>query len=136
VALFQYDPLNISATLATTGIAGSDLAAATVIAPGGNGNALALAGLETTPTINGFSFAGFYGSVAAQVGRDTANAFDKKDIQKQLLAQARAQRSESSGVSLDEEAIRLVEYQRAYQAAAKLVSVLDQLSQVTIDMIH
>ena len=57
-------------------------------------------------------------------------------MQKQLLAQARAQRSESSGVSLDEEAIRLVEYQRAYQATAKLVSVLDQLSQVTIDMIH
>jgi flagellar hook-associated protein FlgK len=29
-----------------------------------------------------------------------------------------------------------VEYQRAYQAAAKLVSVLDQLSEVTINMIR
>ena len=36
----------------------------------------------------------------------------------------------------DEEAIRLVEYQRAYQAAAKMVSVLDQLSETTINMIH
>jgi flagellar hook-associated protein 1 FlgK len=76
---------------------------------------LALAGLETTPTVNGLSFAGFYGSLAAQVGRDTSNAIEKQGVQKQLLAQARAQRSESSGVSLDEEAIRLVEYQRAYQ---------------------
>jgi len=53
-----------------------------------------------------------------------------------LLAQAREQRAASSGVSLDEEAVRLVEYQRAYEATAKLVSVLDQLSQETIDMIR
>jgi flagellar hook-associated protein 1 FlgK len=70
------------------------------------------------------------------VGRDIADARDSQDFQKQLLSQARERRAESSGVSLDQEAVRLIEYQRAYEATARLVSILDQLSQTTIDMIR
>jgi flagellar hook-associated protein 1 FlgK len=65
-----------------------------------------------------------------------ADAKDNQSVQKQLLTQAETQRSDSQGVSLDEEAIRLVQYQRAYQAAARLVSVLDNLSEITVNMIH
>ena len=135
-ALFTYTPPNIAASLATTGITAGELAAATPGAPGGNGNALTLAGLESSLTIGGLTFAGFYGNLAAGVGRDVADARDNLDVQKQVLAQAREQRSESSGVSLDEEAVRLVEYQRAYQATARLISVLDQLSETVINMIR
>ena len=103
--------------------------------PGGNGNALALAGLETAPTVNGLTFAGAYGALVAAVGRDSADATDNRALRQQLLAQARSQRSESSGVSLDEEAIRLVEYQRAYQAMAKLVTALDQMTETTLNLI-
>jgi flagellar hook-associated protein 1 FlgK len=85
--------------------------------------------------LNGFSFTTFYGNLSATVGRDVANAKDSQSVQTQLLAQARAQRTSLSGVSLDEEAVRLVEFQRAYQATAKLVTILDQLSQTTINMI-
>lgn len=134
--LFTYQPPNIAGSLATTGITRAELAAASAGAPGGNGNALALSALETTLTINGLTFAGFYGSVAAGVGRDVRDAADNRDVQLQLLAQARSQRSESQGVSLDEEAIRLVEFQRAYQATARLVTVLDELSELTINMIR
>ena len=94
-----------------------------------------IAGLETAPTINGLTFAGFYGKLAAGIGRDVSDAVDNRTVQKQLLAQARALRSESSGVSLDEEAIRLVEYQRAYQATAKMITALDELTRTTINMI-
>jgi flagellar hook-associated protein 1 FlgK len=136
-ALFTYtSPANAAASLASTGITTGQLAAAAPAAPGGNGNALALSALQTSPTVNGFTFAGFYGNLSAVVGRDVANAQDNQSTQKQLLAQARAHRTESSGVSLDEEAVRLVEYQRAYEATAKLVSVLDQLSADTLNMIH
>jgi flagellar hook-associated protein 1 FlgK len=134
--LFTYQPPNIAATLATTGITTAQLAAATPAAPGGNGNALILSGLETKPTINGLTFAGFYGNLAAVVGRDVADASDNRSVQQQLLAQARSQRSESQGVSLDEEAVRLIEYQRAYQATAKMVTVLQQLTETTINMIR
>jgi len=134
-ALFTYTAGNAAASLAFTGIATAQVAAATLGAPGGNGNALALSALGTSPVLNGLTFAGFYGSLSSQVGSDVAGARDNQATQQQLLAQARAQRTASSGVSLDEEAVRLVEFQTAYQATAKLVTVLDQLSQVTIAMI-
>lgn len=133
--LFSYTANSAAATLAVTGITTAQLAAATPGAPGGNGNALALSALGTNPGLNGLTFAGFFGALSAQVGRDVTNSGDNQSVQQQLLAQARAQRAATSGVSLDEEAVRLVEFQRAYEAMAKLVSVLDELSQATIAMI-
>ena len=134
--LFSYNsPADAATSLAVTGIAPGELAAASAGAAGGNGNALALSALGTSPVLNGFSFTTFYGNLSASVGRDVASATDSQTVQTQLLAQAKAQRTSLSGVSLDEEAVRLVEFQRAYQATAKMVTVLDQLSQDTIDMI-
>ncbi len=133
--LFTYTASNAASSLAFTGITTAQVAAAAPGAPGGNGNALALSALGTSPVLNGLTFAGFYGSLSSQVGSDVAGARDNQTAQQQLLAQARAQRNASSGVSLDEEAVRLVEFQTAYQATAKLVTVLDQLSQATIAMI-
>jgi flagellar hook-associated protein 1 FlgK len=52
------------------------------------------------------------------------------------VAQAQSQRQQASGVSLDEEATILVEFQRAYQATSKFITVLDQLTQTTIDMLQ
>jgi flagellar hook-associated protein 1 FlgK len=134
--LFTYNSsADAASSLAVTGIASGELAAALPTAAGGNGNALALSALGNSPILNGFSFTTFYGNLSATVGRDVANAKDSQSVQTQLLAQARAQRTSLSGVSLDEEAVRLVEFQRAYQATAKLVTILDQLSQTTINMI-
>jgi flagellar hook-associated protein 1 len=136
-ALFTYGSSSDAASTlaATVGITAAQVAAATPSAPGGNGNALALSALGTSQALNGFTFAAFYGNISATVGRDVANAKDSRSVQTQLLSQARAQREAVSGVSLDEEAVRLVEFQRAYQATAKVVTILDQLSQDTINMV-
>jgi flagellar hook-associated protein 1 FlgK len=135
--LFTYNPAaGAAATLAVTNITQDQLAAASGGAPGGNGNALALSALGTAPSLNGFTYAGFFGNVAAQVGQDVSNASDGVSVQTQLLAQARAQRTDVSGVSLDDEAIQLVAFQRAYEATAKVVSALDQLSLDTINMLQ
>jgi flagellar hook-associated protein 1 FlgK len=134
--LFSYNAsTDAASTIAVTGIAPPELAAASPGAGGGNGNALALSALGNSPALNGFTFTTFYGNLSATVGRDVANAKDSQAVQTQLLAQARAHRTSISGVSLDEEAVRLVEFQRAYEATAKLVTALDQLSLDTINMI-
>jgi flagellar hook-associated protein 1 len=134
--LFTYNSsADAASSLAVTGIAPGELAAASVGAAGGNGNALALSAIGNAATLNGFTFTTFYGNLSATVGRDVASATDSQTVQAQLLAQAQAQRTSLSGVSLDEEAVRLVDFQRAYQATAKMVTVLDQLSQDTINMI-
>jgi flagellar hook-associated protein 1 len=133
--LFTYDSsTDAAATLAVNNITPPQLAAASASGPGGNGNALALSTLGTAQSLNGFTFAGFYGNLAAQVGQDVSNASSGQSEQTQLLAQARAQRTAVSGVSLDDEAVQLVEYQRAYEATAKMVTVLDQVSLDTINM--
>jgi flagellar hook-associated protein 1 FlgK len=52
------------------------------------------------------------------------------------VAQAKSQRNQLSGVSLDEEAMVLVEFQRAYQANSRLLTVLDELTQETINILR
>ncbi len=134
--LFTYNTATDAAgSLAVANIAPDQIAAASTSAPGGNGNALALSALGTAPALNGYTFAGFYGNVAAQVGQDVSNASSEDGVQTQLLSQARAQRTQVSGVSLDDEAVQLVEFQRAYEATAKVISALDEISQDTINMI-
>ena len=53
-----------------------------------------------------------------------------------MLTQAQAVREQTSGVSLDEEATRLIQFQRAYQASAQLLSVLDQLTGTVINLLQ
>jgi flagellar hook-associated protein 1 FlgK len=105
-----------------------DIAAASATAPGGNGNSLALADLAQSKEINGFTFTEFYGNLGGRVGRDLASARDDQQSHGALLAQAQSLRSSASGVSLDEEAAKLIGFQKSYQAAAKLISVLNDLT--------
>ena len=53
-----------------------------------------------------------------------------------LLTQARAQRQDESGVSLDEEAAHLVQLQRAYQASAQLFRTINEMTQDVIGMLR
>ena len=60
---------------------------------------------------------------------------DTQNTDQNLLTQAQNLRSGISGVSLDEEATQLVTYQRGYEAIAKMVTVLDDLTETVIQMI-
>jgi len=62
-----------------------------------------------------------------KIGTDTAAASSDSTAQQGILSQLTSQRNSLSGVSLDEEAANLTQYQRAYEAAAKVFSITDQL---------
>ncbi|MCE5308597.1 MAG: flagellar hook-associated protein FlgK [Acidobacteriales bacterium] len=135
--LFAYGAADsAAATLSVTGITPDQLASAPPTSAGGNTNILSLAELGQKTVIDGFTLTGFYGSLAGQVGRDLSQAKTNQSTQEGLLAQARSMREEISGVSLDEEAARLMEYQRAYQAAARLVRTLDELTDTLMTLIQ
>ncbi len=93
----------------------------------GTTNALALAALGTADIASGQtasdSFASFIGSIGSAVSAattlNTANTAS--------LAQAQTQRDSLSAVSLDDEASSLTEYQRSYEAAAKVFDVVNQM---------
>jgi len=136
IDLFSYDAAQPAATLAVTAIAPAELAAARAGAPGGGGNADDLAALATLPLLDGATFTVSYGLLAGRVGQRKAAADQDQQLHQQLLAQAQAVRAETSGVSLDMEATRLVQFQRAYQAAAQLLTVLSQLTGTLINMLQ
>jgi flagellar hook-associated protein 1 FlgK len=136
-ALFAYNSTDdAAATLSVTSILPEELAAATADAPGGNGNALQLARLADSPEIDGASFMEYYGTLAGQVGRALETTRENQQTQQQLLLQTQAFRQETSGVSLDEEAALLVEFQRSYQASARLVSILSGLTEEIINLVQ
>lgn len=134
--LFTYGQAsNAASTLAVNAaITPDQIAAASADAPGGNGNAVALTALGTANTVNGETFTGFYGALGSQVGTDVSNAQNDQTQAQDQLTQAQSQRATVSGVSLNDEATKLLQFQTAYQAVGKLVTVLDNLTQVLMDM--
>jgi flagellar hook-associated protein 1 len=133
--LFTYDPTNPSATLAVTNITPDQIAAASAAAPGGNGNAVALSQLANATVTNGYTFTQFYGNLGSRVGSDVAGAQQDESQAQDQLTQAQTQRTSVSGVDLNEEATKLLQFQQAYQAVGKLVSVINSLTDTLMQMI-
>jgi flagellar hook-associated protein 1 FlgK len=141
--LFTYNPVapaGIASTLAvSSGITGSQLAAANPGPPPvANGVALTLASLDSTNPgpVGGQGFTQYFASLTAAVGNAANNANTAASSQSQLVAQAKSLQQQVSGVSLDEEAIRLVQLQSSYQAASKVVTVIDELTTSLMSMVQ
>jgi flagellar hook-associated protein 1 FlgK len=136
-ALFSYDQAsNAASTIAVTGITTDQIAAASATAPGGNDNAVALTGLGTSPEVGGYSFTQFYGNLGAQVGSDVSSAQQDQTQDQDQLTQAQAQRSSVSGVDINTEAAQVLQFEQAYTAVGKLVSVLQDLTTTIIDAVQ
>jgi flagellar hook-associated protein 1 FlgK len=54
-------------------------------------------------------------------------------ISSAVAAQAETTRSATSGVNLDEEAARLIQYQQSYQAAAKILQIAQTIFDTLLD---
>jgi flagellar hook-associated protein 1 len=134
--LFTYNTSADAAyTLAVTpGFTVSQIAAASVSSPGGNGNALAVAGLATASDDNGFTFTQAFGNLGQTVGADVSSATTNQTEQQNLVTQAQAQRAAVSGVSLNAEAAKLLEFQQSYEAVAKVVTTLNTISNALMAM--
>jgi flagellar hook-associated protein 1 FlgK len=137
LALFTYTAGAAAKTLAVTSITGSQIAAASASNPGGNDNAVALTNLQTAaiPVLSNLTFAEYYGTIGGNVGADSGQAQNNETTQQQLLSQAQNLRSNISGVSLDQEATLMTEYQQSYDAISKLISVLEGVVQTVLGLI-
>ncbi|WP_298446921.1 flagellar hook-associated protein FlgK [uncultured Marinobacter sp.] len=94
-----------------------------------NRNAERLAALGTANTLNGKSqsFTEGYAGLVEDIGVKTRQSQFDLSAGKTLLEQSTAQRESVSGVNLDEEAGRLIQYQAAYNASAQVISVAQDL---------
>ncbi len=135
--LFAYNTNPGAAQTLSVSITSPDqIAAAVPGSLGGNANALSLSALGTARTFNGFTLSGYFGSLASKVGQDISDAQNGQDAHQQLVTQAQNLRSTVSSVSLDEEAEHLIQFQRGYQATAKLIGVLNELTTTTINLVQ
>jgi flagellar hook-associated protein 1 FlgK len=144
VALFTYDT-------AHTARAASSLSVNPAI------TAQTLAAIQTTPTVsqngipvqlaqlrdpsdpallvNGMNYSEFAIEMASGLGSIFADASARKGLEGTLLTQAQNLRQQTSGVSLEQEAVMLLEFQRSYQATTRVVNVLDELTQSVLNMV-
>ncbi len=96
--------------------------------PGGASNAVLLAALSSTNIGTGSSTPiEAYTDLVSLVGNRTASASADAELRASIFQQSEALRESLSGVSLDEEMVALQRYQRGYEAATHLISVVDQL---------
>jgi len=104
--------------------------------PGDNTIALAMAKLaeELVDRLGGSTFSGFYTKIVTLAGSMSSDAADMYKFETNIKAELQSQRDAASGVSLDEEAVALLIYQRGFEAAARLITVADELMQTVLNL--
>jgi flagellar hook-associated protein 1 FlgK len=105
--------------------------------PGDNSNAIAIANLQNELLMGGntATFDDYFNSLISLVGSDVKEATANFDHQNSMVAHLDNYRESISGVSLDEEMVNLIKFQHAYDAAAKLISTVDELLNTVINMV-
>ncbi|OGW14865.1 MAG: hypothetical protein A3G93_11445 [Nitrospinae bacterium RIFCSPLOWO2_12_FULL_45_22] len=104
---------------------------------GNNSIALSIAALQSklTMSTDTVTFAEFYTNLVGYVGSKTQEATSNLEHQETIVNQLSNYRESISGVSLDEEMANLILFQQAYDAAAKLVTMADELFQTLLEMV-
>jgi len=82
----------------------------------------------------GVSLGDYYGATVAQLGVDVQQANRMKAGEDVLVTNVTNQRESISGVSLDEEMTNLIKYQKSYTAAAKMVTMMDDMLSTLMNM--
>ncbi len=121
-------------------------------APGDNGNALSIAALQTdgllvirkwtitdrgqstTSNLQTGSLYDYYQGLIGELGILTEDTNGNQDFTQTLLNSLAGVRDSVSGVNLDEELTEMMKVQHAYEAASKVISVVDQMMQTLLDM--
>ena len=131
--------IRLSLTLTTSGVA---TASAGATGPGNNDTALALSNLRDSMvsftnadgTTQTTKFGDFYSEAVGHVATMTQHAQDDATVQHTLASQADTRRQSVSSVNTDEELIKVIQAQHAYQGAARLVSVVDQMMDTLVNL--
>jgi flagellar hook-associated protein 1 FlgK len=104
--------------------------------PGNNANALALADLNNTDfaSFGNVTFQNYYSTIAGSFGSASQEAQNNLMAHQTLNDQLTSRRASLSGVSMDEELANLLQYQRSFEAASRLITTADQLLQNILAM--
>ena len=128
--------LTVDATVAPSDLGAIQVGTTTV----SNGTANQLAGLQSSSNpadqISGQTFSGFYSGIATDLGNQSSVATQTQSTQTDLLNQAENLRSQISGVDLNAQAAQLLQFQKAYEASSKIISVVSEMTSDLMKLIQ
>ncbi|MCA2989698.1 flagellar hook-associated protein FlgK [Gemmatimonas sp.] len=149
-----FDPgsLAVPVSAATLKLHSTIIADPSRIAASGNANAptdntvaQALSALRTAENTVSFttptgatetgSFVGFFRGLVTRVGLQTASAADEATVGTTLTDQADLRRQAVSGVSTDEELVKMLRAQQSFQAAAKMIKVAEEMLDTLVNLV-
>jgi flagellar hook-associated protein 1 FlgK len=106
------------------------------VANGGN-NAIKIAEAFNEPSdlLGGRSLSGIYGTIVSETTREINSQKGVTDGLRNFLQTLEAKHLGVSGVNLDEEAVKMLLYQRAFQATSKLVTAVSEMLDTLVNII-
>ncbi|MBN1958818.1 MAG: flagellar hook-associated protein FlgK [Desulfuromonadales bacterium] len=122
--------LDASSSLVMNITSTAEIAAGTSGAPGDNTNSLAILDLEQQQfaALGGNdTLVSYYGKIASTVGVETARNRQAQEGYEDSLIQLQNLRDGIDGVSLEDEMINLMKYQKGFEASAKFLSTVDEM---------
>jgi flagellar hook-associated protein 1 FlgK len=91
-------------------------------------------GESTTSTLQTGTLDDYYQGLVGELGILTEDTNGNQDFTQSLLSNLSEVRDSVSGVNLDEELTEMMKVQHAYEAASKVISVVDEMMQALLDM--
>ncbi|MGZ5278408.1 MAG: flagellar basal body rod C-terminal domain-containing protein, partial [Pseudobdellovibrionaceae bacterium] len=76
----------------------------------------------------------FYNSQVGRVGVLAQRAIKSRESQDNILGQLNTIRESISGVSLDEETTNMIEFQRAFDASARVIKTADEMFDTVLNL--
>ena len=101
---------------------------------GDNSNINAMLALQNQTIVNAQTPLNAYSNLVYQVGNDVSTAQTESTSAQAVVTQLQNQISSVSGVDVNQESVNLVQYERAYQAAAQVSAVIDTLTAAAINL--
>jgi flagellar hook-associated protein 1 FlgK len=90
--------------------------------------------LQNQTIVNGQTPLDAYSNLVDQVGNDVSTATSENTSSQAMVTQLQNQISSVSGVDINQQSVNLIQYERAYQAAAQVSAVIDSLTASAIDL--
>lgn len=111
------------------------LASHSILTKGDNTLARNIAHLKLTniESLDNSTFEGYYTSLSTKVASDLSKTTSLKSTKEYSVNQLKLKLDEVAGVSLEEEFVNMIKFQKAYEANARMITTLDQMLDTIIN---
>lgn len=111
------------------------LASHSILTKGDNSVARSIANLKyaNIASLGNTTFEGYYTTLSTKVGADLSKITSLKSTKEYSVNQLRLKLDEITGVSLEEEFVNMIKFQKAYEANARMITTLDEMLNTIIN---